>query len=38
MRMGLKEIGISSKSLTDSAKDRDYWGALLNAALKLRVI
>ena len=32
-RMDLKEIG----NWVDSAQDRDYWRALVNAALNLRV-
>jgi hypothetical protein len=35
--MTLKEIGINTRNLVDSAQDRDYWGALLNAALIFRV-
>ena len=31
--MDLKEIGIKTKNLVDSAQDRDYWRSLLNAAL-----
>ena len=38
IRMNLKEIGISRKNLVDLAEDRDYWTALANAALDLRVI
>ena len=30
IKMGLKEISINTR-------DRDYWGALVNAALNLRV-
>ena len=33
--MDLKEIDISTKNWVDSAPDRDYWRALVNAALKL---
>ena len=36
-RMGLEEIGINAGSWVDSAKDRNYWRALVNAALNLRV-
>ena len=36
IRMDL-EIGISAGNWVDSAQDRDYWRALLNAALNLRV-
>ena len=37
IRMDLKEIGINSRNWVDSAQDRDYWRALVNAALDLRV-
>ena len=37
VRMGLKEIGINAGNLVDSAQDRNYWRALVNAALNLRV-
>ena len=33
----LEEIGIKAGTWVDSAQDRDYWGALVNAALNLRV-
>ena len=35
IRMDLKEIGINTRNWVDSANDRDYWRALLNAALNL---
>ena len=35
--MHLKEIGIDTRNWVDSAQDRDYWTALVNAALNLRV-
>ena len=35
IRMDLKEIGINSKNWVDAAQDRDYWRALVNAALNL---
>ena len=38
IRMGLEEIGINAGNWVDSAQDRDYWRALVNAALKLRVL
>ena len=38
IRMGLKEIGKNTRNLVDSAQDRDYWRALVNAALNLRVL
>ena len=36
-RMDLEEIGINARNWVDSAWDRDYWRALVNAALNLRV-
>ena len=35
--MNLKEMGISSRKWVVSAQDRDYWRALVNAAMKLLV-
>jgi hypothetical protein len=35
--MDLKEIGINERNWVDSAQDRDYWSALVNAGLNLRV-
>ena len=37
IRMDLKEIGINKRNWVDLAHDRDYWRALVNAALNLRV-
>ena len=37
IRMDLEEIGINARNLVDSAQDRNYWRALVNAALNLRV-
>ena len=37
IRMDLKEIGNNTKDWIDSVQDRDYWKALVNAALNLRV-
>ena len=37
IRMNLEEIGINAGNWVDSAQDRDYWRALVNAALNLRV-
>ena len=37
IRMNLEEIGINAGNWVDSAQDRNYWIALLNAALNLRV-
>ena len=35
--MDLEEIGIIVGNWVDSAEDRNNWGALVNAALNLRV-
>ena len=35
--MDLQEIGINADDWVDSAQDRDYWRALVNVALNLRV-
>ena len=37
IRMYLEEIGINAENWVDSAQDRDYWRALVNAALNLWV-
>ena len=37
MRMDLKEIGSNTRNWIDSAQDRDYWRALVNATLNLRI-
>ena len=37
IRMDLEEIGINAGNWVDSTQDRNYWRALLNAALNLRV-
>ena len=37
IRVYLKETGINRRNWIDSAQDRDYWRALVNAALNLRV-
>ena len=34
LRMDLKEIDIKLRNWVDSAQDRDYWRALVNATLK----
>ena len=38
IRMDLEEIGINAGNWVDSAQDRDYCRALVNAALNLRVL
>ena len=35
--MDLEEIGINAGNWVDSAQDRNYWRALVNAELNLRV-
>ena len=37
IRMDLEDIGINTRNWLDSAQDRDYWRANVNAALNLRV-
>ena len=37
IRIDVEEIGINAGNLVDSAQDRNYWRALVNAALNLRV-
>ena len=37
IRMDLKEIGIYTRNWVVSSQDRDYWRALVNATLNLRV-
>ena len=37
IRMDLEEIGINAGNCVYSAQDMDYWRALVNAALNLRV-
>ena len=37
IRIDLEEIGINACNWVDSAHDRDYWRALVNAAMNLRV-
>ena len=34
--MGLKEVDINMRNWVDSALDRDFWRALVNAALNFR--
>ena len=33
IRMDLKEIGINTRNWVESTQDRDYWRAVVNAAL-----
>ena len=37
IRIDLKEIGINMRNRVDSAQDRAYWMAFVNAAFNLRV-
>ena len=37
IRMDLKEIGVNTRNWVDSPQDRNYWRALVNVALNLRV-
>ena len=37
IRMDLKEIGINAGNSVHSGQDMDYWRALVNAAMNLRV-
>ena len=37
IRIYLKEMGISTRNWVDSSQDGDYWRAVVNAALNLRV-
>ena len=37
IRVDLEEIGINAGNWVDSAQDRDYWRAIVNAALNLRI-
>ena len=37
IRKDLKGLGVSTKNWVDSAWDRDYWRAFLNAVLNFRV-
>ena len=37
IRMDLAEIVINTRNWVDSAQNRDYWRALVNAALNLRI-
>ena len=37
IRTDLKQIGMNKRNWVDSAQDRDYWRALVNAALNQRI-
>ena len=37
IKIDLEEMGIHAGSWVDSAQDRDYWRALVNAALNFQV-
>ena len=37
IKIDLEKTGINAKNWVDSFQDRDYWRALVNAALNLRV-
>ena len=37
-RMYLRKLDINTRNLVDSVQDRDYWKALVNAALNLRIL
>ena len=37
LRMDLKEIGINARNWVDLGQDSNYWRALVNVALNLRV-
>ena len=37
-RMNHKVIGVNTRNWVDSAQDRDCWRALVNVAMKLRVL
>ena len=37
IRMDAEEIGINARNWVDSAQDRNYWRALVKAALNLRI-
>ena len=38
IRTNLQEIGMNKRNWVDSAQDREYWRALVNETLNLRVL
>ena len=38
IRIDLEEIGINAGNWVDSAQDRNYWRALVNATLNLQLL
>ena len=36
--MDFKQIGVNTRNCVDSAQERDYWRALVNADLNFRVL
>ena len=38
VRMDLKEIGINMRNWIDLSQNRDYWRALVKAALTLQIL
>ena len=38
IRMNVKEIGVHARNWIDSGQVKDYWRALVNAELNLRVL
>ena len=38
IRMDLEKIGINAENWFDSAQGRNYWRALVNASLNLRIL
>ena len=38
IRMDLEEIGINAGNWVDLTQDKDFWRALVNVALNLRVL
>ena len=38
IKINLKERVVNTRNWIDSAQDRDYWSALMNVALKFRIL